>query len=240
MWIYPNKHPSLTDHSIHIWCTSLSVHRNEKELHTLYTLLNNQEKKRYENSIKDIADNFVISRGILKKLLSKYLLTNPRTMIFHQNKYGKPILKYYPIQFNISHSKDLIVFAFTLNSPIGIDIEYVRQDFEFTDIIKKFFSQYEIQTIYSLSRSNQLHAFFDFWTKKEAVIKASGKGLFTALNAFTVKSNRSQNNRINTNFTYTNTKCDNKWVIESIYPKIDYCGAVAFNLPAYKINLYII
>ncbi|PYT96189.1 MAG: phosphopantetheine-protein transferase, partial [Acidobacteria bacterium] len=76
---------------------------------------------------------FVITRGVLRELLSRYLGCAPREIQFEYTLLGKPFLRsefvHQPIRFNVSHSHGLALFAFGLGRDLGVDVELVRSDF---------------------------------------------------------------------------------------------------------------
>lgn len=122
-------------------------------------------------------------------LLGRVLLENGMRQLYQYQlpeisfgKYGKPFFKQSDIQFNISHSHHLVVCGITKNSRIGIDVEYQKpiniQDFKFqmTEKEWKWISTAE----------DAEAAFYEYWTKKEAIIKAVGKGFSADLKAFEV------------------------------------------------------
>jgi 4'-phosphopantetheinyl transferase len=123
----------------------------------------------------------LISRGILRALLGRYLQTDPATLKFDYEAHGKPVLSPSPgwpnVQFNLAHSQDLVVYAIAVNCPVGIDVEYQRAMTDITEIAQRFFSPSEQQALNRLSGEVQKTAFFDYWTGKEAVLKATGQGL---------------------------------------------------------------
>ncbi|MEL6719249.1 MAG: 4'-phosphopantetheinyl transferase superfamily protein, partial [Bacteroidota bacterium] len=103
-------------------------------------------------------------------------------------QYGKPYFETSDIQFNISHSHELVVCAITQHNEIGIDVEYPRsidiQDFKFQ------MTEGEWNWI-STAKDSQA-AFYEYWTKKEAVIKAVGKGFSADLKSFDVMGGTKQ------------------------------------------------
>jgi len=141
-WQQAQSLPPLSDRIVHIWCASLRA--SPKKLYDLWNLLVGDEKKQADEFISVQAkEEFIVSRGILRLLLSKYLGTVSEKLIFRRGKYGKPyiqdVTKQLPLQFNISHSQDLALFAFTLDSEIGVDIEYIQTDFAYEEIAPQFF-----------------------------------------------------------------------------------------------------
>lgn len=114
--------------------------------------------------------------------IRKELIISNQEIVFSKNEYGKPYLTDYPrFQFNIAHTHNAIVIAFSKNE-IGIDIEKIKVP-EFK-IAKRFFTYSENN--YILSHKNPEYAFYEIWTKKEAYIKCLGTGLSTPLKSFDV------------------------------------------------------
>ncbi|MBS7256353.1 4'-phosphopantetheinyl transferase family protein [Flavobacterium branchiicola] len=107
--------------------------------------------------------------------------------------YNKPFLIDSDIKFNISHAGELVVCILSDLNEVGIDVEIM------SDInIEDFESQMTItERNYIRRAKNSKAAFFDFWTKKEAVIKASGKGLSIQLQDFQVIGNSTSINAEN-------------------------------------------
>lgn len=126
---------------------------------------------------------FVLIRGLLRGLLSDYTGQPPKKIHLTYTQSGKPNLLALPfekkLEFNLSHSKNRIAFAFTLDTPIGIDLEY-KQPRKFLDkIAYRFFSSDDYKRIKVLTGTKKLDAFFSTWVHNEALIKASGNSLKT-------------------------------------------------------------
>ena len=106
---------------------------------------------------------------------------DPAHIEFIYGLHGKPALKTnyadWALQFNLAHSKDLVVYAFRQNFPIGIDIEYVREMPNEDAFAEQIFSSSESALIRSLAGEQKRKAFFTIWTCKEAFLKANGDGL---------------------------------------------------------------
>ena len=103
------------------------------------------------------------------------------------NEFGKPQLLNSPLQFNLSHSGNVILLAFSLNNPVGIDVEERREIKDLYSISGNYFHELEAKALSKLNQPLLSEAFFSCWTKKEAVIKALGLGLSMPLNAFEVE-----------------------------------------------------
>jgi len=117
-------------------------------------------------------------------LCSKYGYQNHQ-IHFEYSKNGKPLLNGSKnIHFNISHSGDWVVCAFS-GEQVGVDVEKVR-NINF-NIARRFYSEEEVATLFSLPENEQTDFFFDLWTLKESYLKALGTGLTKSLSSFTVK-----------------------------------------------------
>jgi 4'-phosphopantetheinyl transferase len=135
-------------------------------------------------------DGFIVSRGKLRALIGNYLGTMPGTLRFIYTQYGKPSLVGTPgpdsLRFNVSHSRDLALFAFARGREVGVDVEYIRSDLECDQLATRFFSSREVEALQALPSEHRTEAFFNCWTRKEAFIKAVGEGLSCPLDSFDV------------------------------------------------------
>ena len=122
----------------------------------------------------------IVSRALARLLLGKYLDVCSKKIIFNVNEYGKLELDHnFHLFFNISHSNVKVLIGITDVSPIGVDLEFVQPLSNEQLIAKKFFSSNE----YISYRNCYLNqgSFYRFWTAKEAIIKALGKGIGAAM-----------------------------------------------------------
>lgn len=238
MWQPPKIFPILKFGHIHIWRASLIY--TEKEQQLFLGLLSSQEKERAAKyMVKHAASHFIVARGVLRILLARYLNVLPGQLVFHQNKYGKLYLEDYPVQFNLSHSQDLALFIFALNCPVGIDLEFIREDFDYVDIAKKFFAESEVESLFALPLHQQLQAFFNCWSRKEAFIKAIGTGMFTSLDKFSVEVFWQKNGPVRLTAAMDNVVLHPQaWSIEALDPADKYAGAFAARLSTYNVSFY--
>ena len=170
---------------VHVWRVPLNI--PDKLLNQLFQLLNKDENDRANRfHFEKDRKRYISTRGHLRVLLGKYLKQEPDTLVFRYNKYGKPFLTDNSIEFNVSHSNDLGLIAFDQDQEIGVDIEWMRPDFGGLKIAKRFFSSEEVLELEALPPDEQAQGFFNCWSRKEAYIKALGKGLAIPLDKFSV------------------------------------------------------
>jgi len=189
MWSPKPEKLSWANDEVHVWRADL---QQPPELQETYLgLLDQDERARAARfHFAQHRRRFVLSRGFLRVLLGRYLEIEPERVRFAYGPYGKPSLLdehgASRLRFNASHSHELAVYAFVRDCEIGVDVEYVKEDFETEDIARHFFSAYEVETLAGLPEPERAAAFFRCWTRKEAYIKAIGSGLSHPLDDFDV------------------------------------------------------
>jgi 4'-phosphopantetheinyl transferase len=189
-WVSPPSDLTLSQDELHIWRASLAP--PPADLGALYEVLDREERLRAERYVfARHRERFIVARGVLRNILSLYLSLSPSEILFEQNAYGKPSLKTGAtagthLHFNVSHSEDLALYAFAADAEVGVDVESIRPDFATERIAERFFSPAEVRALKELPAHLKAQAFFNCWTRKEAYIKALGKGLSHPLESFTV------------------------------------------------------
>ncbi|WP_225035706.1 4'-phosphopantetheinyl transferase family protein [Winogradskyella sp. SM1960] len=132
-----------------------------------------QRAERYR-LVKD-KNRFVICRSILKFVLAKEKQIHISEVQFEKNSKHKPYLKADKTMFfNVSHAGDYAIIAIG-KCDLGVDIEYISPDFNYMDILPSVFSDEEISFLQDSKFERQI--FYKFWTRKEAIVKAIGKGI---------------------------------------------------------------
>ncbi|HEX2868122.1 MAG TPA: 4'-phosphopantetheinyl transferase superfamily protein [Ignavibacteriales bacterium] len=172
-------------------------------------------------------DNFIISRGVLRILIARYLNILPEEITLHFNKYGKPFLKKNgkELKFNVSHSKGMLLFAFSRGLELGIDIEFMRHDFAHMEIAGGFFSKNEVLMLSLLPEEMRTTAFYNCWTRKEAFIKAKGRGLSIPLDSFDVSVRPGDPPELLN--IYGQAGESRKWKIFNLNTAHGYCASLA-------------
>lgn len=130
----------------------------------------------------DRAQKFIFTRAILRILLAEYLAINPKAVEIKAGANGKPFSSN-SIYFNLSHSHELALYAFSLDSEVGIDLEYLGPR-NFVGLAKRTMSASAYQAFKNLSAEQQLKVFYEYWTRKEAEIKLNGTGIFQPKSTF--------------------------------------------------------
>jgi 4'-phosphopantetheinyl transferase len=178
----------LASGDVHLWYASLAADATEIASYAL--LLSDDEAARADRYVFDAhRARFTTGRGILREILSRYTQTPPERIAFDYGAQGKPELIHTddpPLRFNLTHSEDTLLIGVTRGQMIGVDIEHVRPLQDLMQISRRFFSAREVTALHSLSADQQAVAFFNGWTRKEAVLKAYGDGISEILNTVEV------------------------------------------------------
>jgi 4'-phosphopantetheinyl transferase len=152
-----------------------------------HVLARDERQKSIDLFFEGDRKRFVVSRGVLRVLLGRYLRAQPDSLEFGYNPHGKPYLVGASgVRFSTSHSHDLVLLAFVRDRDIGVDVEHMREDLGLEEIASRHFSTREVATLRSLPNSLRTEAFFACWTRKEAFAKAKGRGLTLPFSRFEV------------------------------------------------------
>ncbi|MGA9575862.1 MAG: 4'-phosphopantetheinyl transferase superfamily protein [Lysobacterales bacterium] len=132
---------------------------------------------------------YLLTRALVRSCLSQYYPVKPGEWQFSKNSYGKPQVSHPELKlttsFNLSHAKGLIVCAIAPGFDIGVDVEDTQRNTRAAfDSLASYFSEQEIRDLAALPKNKQKQRFFDYWTLKEAYIKARGMGLALPLSKF--------------------------------------------------------
>ena len=188
-WPLPPAEIDLPAGEVHLWSARLEP--PEDVLRQFEGLLSEDERCRADRfRAGRLRDHYTAGRGTLRMLLARYLRTDPASFSLSYQPHGKPELgppwNAYGVEFNLSHSHDLAVYAFTRGREIGVDVEYIRPMPNAAELMERFFSPEEVQQWRQMPAQRQLAAFYQGWTRKEAWLKAVGSGLSFPLNEFCV------------------------------------------------------
>jgi 4'-phosphopantetheinyl transferase len=189
-WPAPPDEVTLGEREIHVW--RASVEAEASVVSRMLQLLSADEQARAERfRVEIVRRRFIVTRGCLRMILSCYAGVAPAEIRFDYATHGKPVLgnsiaPARKVNFNLAHSNGLGLFAFTRVGDIGVDLEQVRPEFSETGIARRFFSAAEVASLNEIPAPARSEAFFHCWTRKEAFVKAKGKGLSLPLDHFDV------------------------------------------------------
>lgn len=168
--------PSLSKNEINIWLAYLPDNLRDIS-HFVSTLSEDEYKKAYSFKFSKDQQYFIMARGVLRCLLGKYLKTIPKNIEIVYGPWGKPYVSAKQfLHFNLSHSRDYVLYAFTRSYEVGIDLEYINATFDVDSVVMNILCSEEFNYWNNINQSDKIKTFFKIWVCKEAFLKASGQG----------------------------------------------------------------
>jgi 4'-phosphopantetheinyl transferase len=179
----------LAEDEVHLWRVDLAAVATGEQ--RWQQILSEEERARAARfHFRQDRRYFTATRALLRIILGGYADSDPKALVFHYSEKEKPSLSPAKsgrqIEFNVTHSGNVALLAFTQGRDVGVDVEKVRQDFEHEAIARRFFSEQEQRQLAALAPDERYSGFFRCWTRKEAYIKAQGVGLSLPLDQFDV------------------------------------------------------
>jgi 4'-phosphopantetheinyl transferase len=225
VWSAPSKVLDLVENEIHVWHAPLEC---VWDLIPLFesTLSDDEKSRAARFHFTHDRESFIAARGILRGLAGAYLKRAPREVNFQYSPEGKPYISEenidWPIRFNLSHALGTALYAFARGREVGIDLERVRSDFPREAIAERFFAPEEAAELRAVPSELQAEGFFNCWTRKEAYVKARGKGLQIPLDSFEVALSPGAPARFVRGV-------ESWWNLVAFTPEPNYVAALAFN-----------
>lgn len=188
-WKQAQAVSELKEGDVHVWQTSLK--QPDAYVEDLFATLSAEEQAKARRfRFPHLQAEYTVGRGVLRELLGQYLNVSPASIEFAYGPQGKPMLGGVHadsgLSFNVSHSGELALYAFTRGREVGVDIEHMKPMDDAESIAEHFFAPQEIKRLLDLPQEQRNAAFFNCWSRKEAFIKVSGKGVSYGLDKFAV------------------------------------------------------
>lgn len=215
--------PPPYDDQVHIYCLTLPQHPSEL-LH-FERILSAGEKER-AGSLQNVQvrKRFIAGRGVLREILGRYLGVEPRDVPLISGEHGKPGLAggTGTLHFNLSHAGDVLLLAVATGLEVGIDIEKIETGKPLKVMGRMVFSRHEQEEIFSLSSPClQEAAFYRCWVRKEACLKACGRGFSMSSDSFDVSP-------LNEGLQMLTTFCNHAyWHVLDICVPHGFCASLA-------------
>jgi 4'-phosphopantetheinyl transferase len=176
---------------VHLWLVFEDEVEGAAPLDDYRSLLTDEERaKEARFYFERDRRRYLVTRALIRTVLSGYSGVEPREWRFATNDYGRPRVAspegLGTLSFNLAHTAGLIVCACVSAGAIGVDTEHVQRDAPL-DIADRYFSAAEVRELQASSPEQRAERFFYYWTLKESYIKAIGTGLSTPLDRFSFR-----------------------------------------------------
>jgi 4'-phosphopantetheinyl transferase len=179
---------------VHLWIAEPESITEPRVLEECYALLNSEEREKQRRfHFEKHRRQYLVSHALVRRCLSRYAPVPPEAWSFTLNDYGRPEVAGQGsprLRFNLTHTDGMAICAVALEADVGVDVEDTQRIGQTVEIADRFFAPAEAAALRALPVERQRERFFEFWTLKEAYIKARGMGLSLPLEqfAFTLES----------------------------------------------------
>jgi 4'-phosphopantetheinyl transferase len=178
----------LPENEVHVWYARFDRWPDDALLDSYQAVLSPDEQARQRRfTFPEHRRQFLISHAFLRIALSQYAPVAPEAWQFVISGHGKPAVArpepFQGLHFNLSHTRGLAAVAVALQE-VGVDAESIERRDPGIELARRYFAAEEVAHLAQLEGEQRKSAFFDFWTLKEAYIKARGLGLALPLDQF--------------------------------------------------------
>lgn len=227
----------------HIELCKINLKNKDNNIFLDAKYLSKEECARAEKYMSvEKAREFIITRSTLRKILGHALNEDPLKFEFRYTKHGMPVLSYPKntsnITFNVSHTHDIALIAMTMGEYIGVDIEKIRTNIDHEKLAERFFSENEYIAIMQYTGKQRLHSFFATWTRKEAIVKATGIGIASGLKSFDVSVHPEGPAKLVE--VRWESEVKSQWKLDTINVGDSYFACLASNGPPREIRYWIL
>ena len=236
-WNLPSGITDLLTEDVHVWSASLDV--PEDVLHVLQQTLDSDERIRAGRFyFEQDRSRFIVCHGLLRAILASYLNIEPDRLQFDYTSNGKPFLiqKYRDkaLQFNLAHSHELALYAFTVDRRIGVDVERIYSFAKSSQLARRILSKQERAELYRSPQDEKLETLFRYWTCKEAYVKATGEGLTLPLEKIHLSlMQESKARMISINRSVREAS---RWSLRELHPVPGFAAALVIEGIDYRLN----
>ncbi len=231
--------PDLLTSEVHIWRSRVDL--PHRQVQALSSVLSREEKSKAHRFVFDRdRARYIVSHGVLRQVLSGYLSVEPHQLTFRAREAGRPELsgefEGSAVRFNLSHSRNMALLAFTRVLEVGVDIEFMAPLPNVEALAAKHFSEKELKRLRSSPRQQKMEVFYSCWTRREACLKASGDGFRVPMKTVEVFSAPKD--------TLGSVPADNDpnelklFKLVTLYPEANYISAIAAEGRGWDLRLF--
>ncbi len=179
---------ALGESEVHVWSVDPHTVTDSALLAAYQRLLDDEERSRWARfHFERDRHHYLVAHALVRTVLSRYSESPPSAWRFEKNNHGCPRIagpEGQTLRFNLSHTKGLVACAVARSRDLGVDVENSERNTETVSVANHFFSPLEVSDMMSLPPEARPGRFFEYWTLKEAYIKAREMGLAIPLDQF--------------------------------------------------------
>jgi 4'-phosphopantetheinyl transferase len=237
-WEQPRGRYELPKDEVHVWRTTLDGARGWiAELKQTLSVEERQRARRFRFETDGM--RHIIGRGLLRILIGHCISLPANQLQFEHGPFGKPRLAAglpVGLEFNVSHSGNLVLIALSWDRALGVDVVQMRTNLATEAIAARFFSPNECGGLATIAVAARNTAFFDCWTRKEAYLKARGDGFSLRLDQFDVSFLPGEQARLLAVRDDPAESC--RWFLHALHPGRGYKAAIAVEGAGWKLRCW--
>jgi 4'-phosphopantetheinyl transferase len=187
-WEVPSRAPDAPAPSVQIW--RLRLGDLDGDLVEAFRPLTVPSEHARARRYKFEADRHrhLGGRALVRLVLARQYNCAPRDLSLVEGPHGKPRLQEPPndgptLHFNVAHTANVVVAAFSRAHPVGIDVESLTRDADMEALAQRVLTEAERKHWRAFPKARREDGFIHLWTCKEAFLKATGRGLQRALHS---------------------------------------------------------
>jgi 4'-phosphopantetheinyl transferase len=236
-WIPVDALPPLEADEVQLWRIQLNGTPDPSERYN--SLLTSSEQAHGSRFRLDQArQHFIVGRACLRTLLGNAFGADCHSIEIGTGAHGKPETRFFnasKIFFNVAHSKNTILIALGRQGALGVDVEYFDRLTDIMEVARCNFTEDETASLDSIADSEaRTRTFYRYWTRKEAIAKADGRGLLLPLSSFDVSHDPTSLHPVRINeFTDDGGKL---YFVSDLDLGDEAAGALALESPSCKVT----
>ena len=177
---------------VHVWHAAPEQIAQPERLAWCESLLCDDERARWRRfKWPSDALHYLAAHALVRTALSQYADVAPEAWRFEANEFGRPQIAEpdagRDLQFNLTHTPGLVACGIAWRREIGVDAENLERANLSLGVADRYFSPLEVAELRSLPAERRPERFLEYWTLKEAYIKARGVGMSLPLDRFTIR-----------------------------------------------------
>jgi 4'-phosphopantetheinyl transferase len=223
---------ALPPDEVHVWIVEPEQIEDPRLLESYLRLLSPEERdKQRRFHFERHRRQYLVSHALVRLTLSRYAPVKPEAWSFVTNEYGCPRVEGEGrgLRFNLSHTDGMAMVAVANNVDVGVDVENTDRPGETVALADRFFAPSEVAALRALEVERQRERFFEYWTLKEAYIKARGMGLSIPLEQFAFELQPGQPPRISFDPRLVDEPAG--WQFAQLRPSARHQAALAVRMP---------
>jgi len=224
---------------VHVWFCAPEEILDEAVLDKYRSVLSSEEREKHQRfHFEKDSHSYLVSHALVRNVLSRYCDVLPEAWCFSCNQHGKPDISFDiecpNLKFNLSHTDGLSACVVSLGNDCGVDVENIHRKNKLHAVAERMFAEEETKTMSACDEGEVQKKFFDFWTLREAYVKALGTGLggsskdfYFTIDAFGKGETTANIRSANINFVDSKKKVNEKWQFFLLELSSNHMAAIA-------------